>query len=492
MTFPSLFIRLPTSSSLPAGAVGGLAFDSREVKPGYVFVAVRGTRVDGHDYVSRALAAGAAVVVAEESPANWPKDTDAALVLVENSAEALGVLAHAWHGRPSEELVLIGVTGTNGKTTVTTLLYDLYTNLGYRCGLVSTVELRIGAERLPATHTTPDALALNASLARMRDAGCEYVFMEVSSHALVQGRTAGLIFRGGVFTNLTHDHLDYHGTFAAYITAKKMLFDGLGKKAFALVNIDDKRGDVMVQNTAAKIYRYSLRGMADFRARILENAVTGLHLELDGREVYTRMVGDFNAYNLLAAYGVAVILEEEPDRVLTELSRLTGAEGRMEAVSLPGSEVRGVVDYAHTPDALEKVLTSLRATLGVGDRLICVAGAGGDRDRSKRPKMGNAAVRLADQVVLTSDNPRSEDPATIIEEMAAEFGIEEKVKTIRETDRRTAIRMAVRLARPGDVILVAGKGHETYQEVKGVRSPFDDRRELREALKEQHEKLSHH
>ena len=463
--------------------VSGLAFDSRRVQPGFVFVAVPGTRVDGHDYISVAGAAGAGVIVglSDRLPGDLPAET--VYIAVDNPAEALAELAANWYGHPSREMQLIGVTGTNGKTTVTTLLHDLFTRLGYRAGLLSTVEVRIGTDVQPATHTTPDAPAVQARLADMRDAGCDYVFMEVSSHAVDQRRTHGLDFNGGVFTNLSRDHLDYHPTFADYLAAKKCFFDELPAHAFALTNLDDKRGTVMLQNTPARRLTYSLRRMADYRARLLTDSAEGLQLAIEGTEVFTQMIGRYNGYNLLAAYAVARQLGQEKDEVLIELSRLRGAAGRLEPVATPDGRLTALVDYAHTPDALENVLTTLRASLREGQRLLCVVGAGGDRDRGKRPQMAATAARLADQVILTSDNPRSEDPETILDDMEA--GLTEaaaRARTLRITDRRNAIKTAVRLAGPTDVLLVAGKGHETYQEINGQRLPFDDRVELARAL----------
>jgi UDP-N-acetylmuramoyl-L-alanyl-D-glutamate--2,6-diaminopimelate ligase len=466
--------------------ISHIAFDSRKVEPDSLFVAVRGTQVDGHDYIEAAREKGAIAIVAQ-TPA--PNDLDRTVWLqVPDSAEALGRLATAYFGDPSRDFRLVGVTGTNGKTTVATLLYDLFTGLGYRCGLVSTVEMRVGEQRLPSTHTTPDPLGLNDALATMRDAGCDYVFMEVSSHAVAQRRIAGLHFAGGVFTNMSHDHLDYHGSFRAYIEAKKKFFDNLSNTAFALVNADDKRGAVMVQNTLAAPQRYSLRGPADFKAKILDNSPEGLHLDIGNREVHFRLLGAFNAYNLLAAYGTAVLLGQDADEVLTVLSALTSARGRLEYVRAPAGQLTGIVDYAHTPDALEKVLTTLRDILSpTGGRILTVVGAGGDRDRTKRPKMAHIAARLSEQLILTSDNPRSEDPAAILDELEAGLPTADlRAKALRIEDRRSAIRTAVRLARPGDIILVAGKGHENYQEIKGTKYPFDDREELLAAFAEQH------
>ena len=462
--------------------ITGIAFDSRRVQPGYLFVAVRGTQTDGHQYIHQGAAAGAKAVVVEEGLAPTDlTDLELPILTVPNSAEALGLLADVWYDSPSRSLTLVGVTGTNGKTTVTTLLYELFTSLGYRAGLLSTVELRLGAERRPATHTTPDALSIHATLAEMRDARIDYVFMEVSSHAVDQRRTYGLHFAGGVFTNLTHDHLDYHGTFQAYLTAKKRFFDELPGDAFALVNVDDKHGAVMVQNTAARVQRYSLRSMVDFHARLVANTPQGLQLAFEGTEVFFKLLGRFNAYNLLAAYGTARLLNQDAQEVLVALSALPGAEGRLEHVPDPSGRITALVDYAHTPDALENVLTTLRNLLPEGHRLSCVVGAGGDRDRSKRPEMARISARLADQTILTSDNPRSESPEAILDEMETGVPAELQHKVLRITDRRQAIRTAVRLGH--EVLLVAGKGHETYQEADGgVRTPFDDRQELAYAL----------
>ena len=486
MLLTDLLAELPAAALTGPAAgvrVGGIAFDSRAVRAGDVFVAVRGTRSDGHDYLEQAAARGAVALVVDAAYAGpVAGDNELPRIAVAEPARALATLAAAFHGHPSRELTLVGVTGTNGKTTVVTLLHDLFTALGYRAGLLGTVEVRIGERTEAATHTTPDAVAINAALARMRDAGCDYVFMEVSSHAVVQRRTHGLHFAGGVFTNLSHDHLDYHGSFAAYLTAKKTFFDELPKTAFALANLDDKRGSVVLQNTAARRLGYSLRKVADYRARLLANSPQGLQLDLDGTEVHTRLLGRFNAYNLLAAYGVARELGQERDEALVALSRLGGAAGRLDHVTDPAGRITAVVDYAHTPDALENVLTTLRAVLDPGNQLICVVGAGGDRDRAKRPTMARLAARLADRAILTSDNPRSEAPAAILDEMEAGLGPEELTRVLRIEDRRRAIGTAVRLAAPGDLVLVAGKGHETYQEVNGVRTPFDDKQELLHAL----------
>ncbi len=487
MQLDHLIKRLAGSSLHGAGAgraIRGIAFDSRKVQPGYLFVAVPGTQVNGHDYIQRAVDAGAEAVVAErgEYLTRLGETGETPVILVDDSAAALALLADAWYESPSTAMRVVGITGTNGKTTVATLLHDLFTALGYRAGLLSTVEIRIGTDKRKATHTTPDALSIQENLAAMRDAGIDYVFMEVSSHAVHQRRTRGLHFTGGVFTNLSHDHLDYHGTFAEYLRVKKAFFDALPADAFALVNADDKRGGVMVQNTAARAYRYSLRSNVDFHARLIADTPQGLQLELNGTEVFFKLMGRFNAYNLLAVYGTAVLLGQEEKEVLVALSGLSGAEGRLERVADPAGRVTALVDYAHTPDALQNVLETLRALLPDGHRLVCVVGAGGDRDRSKRPEMARIAAALADQAILTSDNPRSESPEAILDEMEAGLTGTAAGKVLRITDRRQAIRTAVRLGY--EVVLVAGKGHETYQEVRGERHPFDDREELAHALNE--------
>jgi len=455
-------------------------FDSRKVGEGSLFVAVRGTQTDGHQFIENAIAQGAAVIVAEEAPAAVPGDVT--VIRVADSARALGYLAANFFDRPSEKLKLVGVTGTNGKTTTVTLMYELFTGLGYRAGLLSTIENRIAGEVVPATHTTPDAVYLNRLLAHMVDAGCDYAFMEASSHAIDQRRIAGLAFDGAVFTNISHDHLDYHKTFRAYIEAKKRLFDELPPTAFALTNIDDKRGAVMVQNTSARIYSYGLRRPADFKGKIIENSLTGLQLEIDGREFFGRLIGEFNAYNLLAAYAVASLLEQDALEVLTVLSDLRAAEGRFDYVVDPVRRVTAIVDYAHTPDALEKVLDTIRRVKGDDGRLLTVVGCGGDRDRAKRPKMAQVACEYSDQVILTSDNPRTEDPEAIIRDMAQGVPPGHRRKVLSITSRAEAIKTACRLAGAGDVVLVAGKGHEKYQEINGVKHPFDDKAVLKAEL----------
>ncbi|MEL6669200.1 MAG: UDP-N-acetylmuramoyl-L-alanyl-D-glutamate--2,6-diaminopimelate ligase [Bacteroidota bacterium] len=462
-------------------SITSVVFDSRKVVPGSLFVAIKGSQVDGHDFLGNAVESGAVALVAEHFPDGFNASNNLCLIVVPNGAEALGMLATNWYDHPSKKLRLVGVTGTNGKTTVATLLHDAFTHLGYDAGLLSTVEIRIGHKKQAATHTTPDAMAINQALAEMVDQGVTHAFMEVSSHATHQRRIAGLKFDGGVFTNMSHDHLDYHGTFRAYIEAKKMFFDTLPASAFALVNIDDKRGAVMVQNTAARVYRYSLRSMADYRARLLDDNPMGLHLEIDGQEVFTRLLGRFNAYNLLAVYGVARLLEENQMDSLTALSQLQAPAGRMQYVFDPKGERTAVVDYAHTPDALKKVLETLLQSLPQTSQLICVVGAGGDRDRTKRPEMARIGARLASQLILTSDNPRTENPESILDDMMTGLDTPDLLaRTARITDRKTAIESALALANPGDLVLVAGKGHETYQEINGERLPFDDREVIRD------------
>lgn len=461
--------------------ISSLVLDSRQAGPGSLFAAVKGTQTDGHKFIDIALKNGATAVLCEHLPKDMDQHPGATFVRVDDSARAFGLLANAFFDFPSEKLKLVGITGTNGKTTTATLLHQLFTDLGYKTGLISTIENRVAQHVIPATHTTPDAASLNSLLHQMVVAGCDFAFMEVSSHAVVQQRIAGLTFSGGVFTNITHEHLDYHQTFDAYIAAKKKFFDDLPADAFALVNVDDKHGQVMVQNTRAKVSTLALKRPANFKARILDNSLEGLHLELDGAKIYTRLAGAFNAYNLLSAYAVAILLGQNREEVLPVLSNLKGAQGRFETVKNAAKGVLGIVDYAHTPDALEKVLSSIHQLNRGKGRVITVVGAGGDRDRSKRPLMAKVAANYSDVLILTSDNPRSEDPNAIIEEMKA--GLPPLAKTVLSiVSRREAIRTACALASKADIILVAGKGHEKYQEIKGVKTPFDDVRELAEAL----------
>ena len=459
-----------------------LTLDSREAGPGVAFCALRGTTTDGHKFIETAAGQGLAAVVCEELPAQLNPAT--AYVLVKDSAAALGHMASAFYGHPSRQLELVGITGTNGKTTCATLLHKMLRELGYHAGLLSTVQNQIDEEVIPATHTTPDAIRLNALLARMVAAGCTHACMEVSSHAVAQHRVTGLRFAGGVFTNLTHDHLDYHGTFDNYLKAKKGFFDALPKTAFALTNADDKRGPVMLQNTVARRATYSLRGAATFRAKLIANEVHGLHLEIDDREILFRLIGVFNAYNLLAVYGAAVLLGEDPTEVLTILSGLTTAPGRFEPVVSVNQRVTGIIDYAHTPDALENVLQTLHEIRQPSQQIITVVGCGGNRDAAKRPIMANLAARLSNKVILTADNPRFEDPLEILAQMKAGVTAPDSAKVQTVSDRRAAIRAAVQMAGPDDIVLVAGKGHENYQEIRGVKAPFDDKLVLQEVFLE--------
>lgn len=456
-------------------SVAGIAFDSRQVREHMAFVAVRGVQSDGHAYIAKAEASGASAIICEQLPEQL--QSGIAYIVVQDSAEALGQMASAFYGYPSRKLKLVGVTGTNGKTTSVTLLHKLFRELGYHVGLLSTVQNQIDEDVIPATHTTPDAVKLNELLAQMVQAGCTHCFMEVSSHAMVQRRVAGLQFAGGVFTNITHDHLDYHGTFDEYIKAKKSFFDGLPKAAFALINADDKRGAVMVQNTKAAIYYYALRKAVDFKARIIDNTLQGLHLEVDGQEIWCKLIGTFNAYNLLAAYGVAVLLGEDKTEALTVLSNLTSAAGRFDYI-VSDTQITGIVDYAHTPDALENVLSTIQQIRTPVQKVITLVGCGGNRDAAKRPLMADIACRFSDKVIMTSDNPRFEEPQAILEDMQKGVKPLDFKKTLSVLDRREAIKTACMLAEPNDIILVAGKGHETYQEVKGVKYDFDDKQEL--------------
>ena len=461
--------------------VANLCIDSRKVAAQSVFIAVKGTLVDGHEYINKSIEQGASIIVCETLPAEI-KD-GITYVQVKDSAATAGLMADMFYGNPSSRMKVVGITGTNGKTTVGTLLFKLFEGLGYKCGLISTVQNYIHTTTESATHTTPDAISVHALLGRMADAGCEYAFMEVSSHAVHQQRIAGIRFAGGVFTNITHDHLDYHKTFDEYIRVKKQFFDNLPADAFALTNTDDKRGNVMLQNTKATKNAYSLKMPATFKGKVLENNLTGLVLNIDNSEAHFRMIGTFNAYNLLAVYGAAMLLGEDKMQVLPILSDLHGAPGRFETYMSLNDKVLGVVDYAHTPDALINVLATINQLRVSGQQLITVIGCGGDRDTSKRPLMAQAACEHSDRAILTSDNPRSEDPEMILNEMEAGLTIAQKRKSLRITDRREAIKTACALAQPEDIVLIAGKGHETYQEIKGVRHHFDDREILTEAFK---------
>ncbi len=460
--------------------VKGICFDSRKVQPGFLFVAVKGTQSDGHAFIEKAVALGAIGIVAEKLPEAISDIIT--YVTVKDSAKALGIMASNFYGNPSAKLKLIGVTGTNGKTTVATLLFQLFTSLGYRCGMLSTVVNNIVDKLIPSTHTTPDPIQINELLVQMLNEKCTHCFMEVSSHAVAQGRVEGLNFIGGLFTNITHDHLDYHHTFESYIRAKKGFFDGLSSDAFALVNIDDKRGMVMLQNCKAKKQTYGLKKMADFKAKIITNSIEGLELEIGERNVWFRLIGDFNAYNLLTVYGTACLLGEDAEMVLMKLSALTGASGRFELI-MPGSKFTAIVDYAHTPDALKNVLETIEHFRSGNEQVITVVGCGGDRDRTKRPLMAAIACKYSNKVIFTSDNPRSEDPMEIIKEMQTGVGPTDAKKTLIMVDREEAIKTACMLAKEKDIILVAGKGHENYQEIKGVKHPFDDKEVLSRMLK---------
>lgn len=453
-----------------------ITFDSRKVEEGDLFVAIRGLQTDGHRYINDAINQGATAIICEENPAD---NSDATIVKVKNSSETLAKAAANFFDNPSAKLKLIGVTGTNGKTTIVSLLHQLMQNLGKRSGMISTIRYVINNRRITATHTTPDSLKINEILADMVNAGCEYCFMEVSSHAVVQNRTKGLHFAGGVFTNLSHDHLDYHKTFKDYLAAKKLFFDGLSDNAFALTNTDDKNGAIMLQNTRADKHTYGLKTPADFKCKIIEDSFEGLQLNLNGNELWCMLAGRFNAYNLTAVYGAAVLLGFDKRTLLTALSELSPVEGRLEMIKSQDGTV-AVVDYAHSPDALQNVLATINSSRKKTQQTITVIGAGGDRDKTKRPLMGKLAANLSNRVIFTSDNPRSESPSAIIKDMMD--GVEHNLKTrvLSIIQREEAIRAALMMANPGDIVLVAGKGHETYQEINGVRHPFDDRLVIRD------------
>jgi UDP-N-acetylmuramoyl-L-alanyl-D-glutamate--2,6-diaminopimelate ligase len=452
--------------------ISAIETDSRKCTPGCLFVAVEGNAVDGHKFIPKAIESGARTVVYQNDGA-FEKQEGITYVKVEYSRKALAALASEYYDNPSSKLNLVGVTGTNGKTTTATLLYRLFTSMGYACGLISTIANYVGEKRYHTEHTTPDPLELNALLAQMVNEGCAYCFMEVSSHAVSQDRIAGLTFKGGIFSNLTHDHLDYHKTFDNYRDCKKAFFDGLPKDAFALVNIDDANGEVMVQNCKAHIYRYSCKKMADFKCRLLEETMDGMQLVIDGVQVWTRFIGAHNAYNLLAVYSTAILLGADKDETLTRLSAMKAVDGRLEYIK-GGDNITAVVDYAHTPDALENVLKTLKAA-ACGEYLICVFGCGGDRDKTKRPEMGQIAAKYADRVVVTSDNPRTEQPEDIINDIKAGMDTAARAKSVFITDRAEAIRSAILFAPAGAVILVAGKGHEDYQIIGTVKHHFDDK-----------------
>lgn len=462
-------------------AINEVCFDSRSIEGSDVFVAIRGSLVDGHKYIDTAINSGAVAVICEALPSNRVEGVT--YVEVDNSNKALAIVASNFYNLPSENLKLVGVTGTNGKTTVASLLYQLFKNAGYKVGLLSTVKIVIDDKEYKATHTTPDSLTINRCLKEMNDAGVEYCFMEVSSHGIHQSRTEGLHFEGGIFTNLSHDHLDYHSTFAEYRDVKKAFFDGLPKTAFALINSDDKNGSVMLQNTKAKKYTYALKGYADYRSQILENQFSGLLLKVNDSEVWTRLIGSFNAYNVLAIYATAELLGLEKDEVLRLISDLKSVSGRFQYL-ISDEKITAIVDYAHTPDALKNVLETINDIRTKNEELITVVGCGGDRDKTKRPKMGHIASALSTKVIFTSDNPRSEKPEDILE--AIEKGVEPQnfKKSLTIVDRKQAIKAACQMASPNDIILIAGKGHETYQEVNGERSDFDDYKIVQELLEQ--------
>lgn len=457
--------------------ISGINIDSRQIKEGHLFVAVKGTQADGHNYIGKAIENGAVAVICETIPENAPQNV--VFVVVADSEDAVGKVATQFYGDPTSKLDLVGVTGTNGKTTIATLLYNMFRKMGYKVGLISTVCNYIDDEAVPTDHTTPDPITLNQLLGRMADEGCKYAFMEVSSHSVAQKRIGGLKFRGGIFTNLTRDHLDYHKTVENYLKAKKGFFDGLDSDAFAVTNLDDKNGLVMVQNTKAKVATYSTRTMADFKGKILEMGFEGMYLDINNKEVSVSFIGKFNVSNLLAVYGAACMLGKEPEEILTILSTLHSVSGRFDAVRSKEG-VTAIVDYAHTPDALVNVLNAIHEVLNGKGQVITVVGAGGNRDKGKRPIMAQESVKQSNKVVITSDNPRFEEPQDIINDMLAGLTPEDMRKVISIVDRKEAIRTACMLAQPGDVILVAGKGHENYQDVKGVKHHFDDKEVLKE------------
>lgn len=459
--------------------ITGVNINSRLIEKGHLFVAMKGTQVDGHRFIGNAVESGAVAVLCEDMPAEPAEGVT--YVQMESTEDAVGKVATMFYGEPSKKLKLVGVTGTNGKTTIATLLYNMFTKLGHKCGLLSTVCNYIVDEKIPADHTTPDPIELNSLLARMVDAGCEYAFMECSSHAIAQKRIGGLHFAGGLFTNLTRDHLDYHKTFENYRDAKKAFFDELPKTAFAITNADDKNGMVMVQNTKAVVKTYSTRTMADFKGRLLECHFEGMYLEIDGREVGVQFIGKFNLSNLLAVYGAAVMLGQKPEDILLVLSTLHSVNGRLEPIRSPEG-FTAIVDYAHTPDALKNVLNAIHEVLNGRGNVITVCGAGGNRDKGKRPLMAQEAVAQSDRVIITSDNPRFEEPQDIINDMLAGLNAQQMKKVISIADRREAIRTACMMANKGDVVLIAGKGHEDYQEIKGVKHHFDDHEVVREFI----------
>jgi UDP-N-acetylmuramoyl-L-alanyl-D-glutamate--2,6-diaminopimelate ligase len=459
--------------------ISEIVFDSREVRKGSLFVAISGTQVDGHTYISQTIEKGALAIICEKLPDTLLNDIT--YIQVENSAQAMGLAAANFYANPSKKLKLIGVTGTNGKTSIATLLFHLFRELGYTCGLLSTVQNQIMDAVIPSTHTTPDSVKINELLAKMLASGCTHVFMEVSSHAVAMHRISGLIFTGGIFTNLTQDHLDYHGTFEQYIKAKKGFFDALPKTAFALTNADDRNGKIMLQNTAASTYSYSLKNIGNFKGKIIDCGLFGLQMDINGLEVYFKLIGRFNAYNLLAVYGSTILLGENSEDVLAILSELKPPPGRFEQVH-SGTQKIGIVDYAHTPDALQNVLETINDLREGNQKIITVVGCGGNRDKGKRPLMAKIACQLSDHVILTSDNPRNENPEDILADMQGGVTITQRKKAQQISDRREAIQAAVKLASDNDIILVAGKGHENYQDIAGVKSHFDDKEELIKAF----------
>ena len=462
--------------------INALYLNSLEIKENDLFVAINGFTTDGHQYIQSAISKGAVAVVCEVLPKILLDEIT--YVVVKNSSQAIAIIASNFYDNPSSNLTLVAVTGTNGKTSVVTLLFKLYEKLGYKVGLLSTVENKIGDEIIPATHTTPNAIALNELLAKMVKAGCDYAFMEASSHAIHQNRTYGLDFDGAIFTNLTHDHLDYHKTFRDYLNAKKLLFDNLPKYAFSLVNADEKNGIIIPQNTKAKKYTYALKSEADFTIRILETDFSGMLVNIDGTEIHTKLIGDFNAYNLLSVYATAMLLDADNMEVLVALSTLVGAEGRFEYSISENDKIVAIVDYAHTPDALKNVLETINKIKTKENKVITVVGCGGDRDVTKRPLMAAIACRFSDKVILTSDNPRTEEPDVIIQEMQVGVPLTEKRKVLSIANRGEAIKTACMLAEEKDIILIAGKGHEKYQEVSGAKHPFDDKEKVKNVFKE--------
>ncbi len=461
-------------------AISSVTFDSRKVKKDSLFIATKGTAVDGHLYIDKAIEGGAIAIICETIPQQ--KNETVTYVKVVDSSLALGIIACNFYDNPSEKIKLVGITGTNGKTTTVTLLFNLFKSLGYSVGLLSTVQNKINNTVIPSTHTTPDALALNELLCTMVEQGCEYAFMEVSSHAVVQNRIAGINFTGAVFSNITHDHLDYHKTFDEYIKAKKRFFDVLPNTAFALVNKDDRNGIIMFQNTKAQRHTYSLQTVADFKCKILENQLNGLFLNIDNQEVWVKLIGTFNAYNVLSVYATAVLLKQDKLNVLTALSNLNSVEGRFQYIKSPNGVI-GIIDYAHTPDALKNVLETIKDIRNGNEQVITLIGCGGDRDSAKRPVMAAIACEYSTKIILTSDNPRTEDPEEILNQMQKGINPTDVKKTLRITDRREAIKTACQLSNAGDIILIAGKGHEKYQEIKGVKYDFDDYEIFKETIK---------